>query len=121
MPSNKQKRGQWGERLARLWFYAHGYRILYKNYVTGRGTTAGEVDFVAKRGKTIVFVEVKERQDLTYAAYAIKPRQQKRIVNAALYFLQKHPQYDGYNIRFDAVLVAPGLRLKHIENAWQAF
>ncbi len=120
MQSNKQ-RGQKAEFLARLWFRLHGFGILYKNYVTGRGTTAGEVDFIAKRGKLIVFVEVKERKNLETALYAISPQQQKRLLNAARYFLQKHPQYENFDIRFDAVFVALPFKLKHIKNAWQTF
>ena len=81
-------KGHWAEFLARLLFRLKGYRIVAVNYVTGRGTNAGEVDFVACRQNVIVFVEVKQRSSLEKAAYAVKPRQQRRIWRAAEAFLQ---------------------------------
>lgn len=64
-------KGHWAEFLARLLFRLKGYRIVAVNYVTGRGTNAGEVDFVACRQNVIVFVEVKQRSSLEKAAYAV--------------------------------------------------
>lgn len=61
-------KGNWAEFLARLLFRLKGYRIVAVNYVTGRGTNAGEVDFVACRQNVIVFVEVKQRSSLEKAA-----------------------------------------------------
>ena len=46
---NNYHSGHRAEFLARLLFRLKGYRILAANYVSGRGTHAGEVDFVAKR------------------------------------------------------------------------
>lgn len=110
--------GHLAEFMARCLFRLKGYRILAANYVTGKGTHAGEIDFIAKRGKTIVFVEVKKRQSLENAAYAISEHQQQRIVNAAQAFLKKHPFYQNYNMRFDAVLVKLPFKIYHLPNAW---
>lgn len=115
---NKHKKGRLAEFLARLYLRLNGYKIIAKNYVTGRGTTAGEIDIVACRGKTLAFVEVKERKTIEKAAYAVHFRQKVRIKNAALFYLQKYPKYKDYNIRFDAVLVCPPLCVRHIANAW---
>lgn len=116
-PSN-YRAGRWAEFLAQKYFVLKGYRIISANYVTGRGTLAGEVDFIALRCQTVVFVEVKKRGSLDAAAYAILPAQQQRIIRGAEAFLQKHPQYQNYNLRFDAVLVAFPCSIRHIENAW---
>lgn len=118
---NKKQKGRFGEFVARFWFRLHGYRILCKNYVIGRGTGAGEVDFIAKRGRTIVFVEVKERRLIDNAFYALHPQQQKRIRRAAEVFLQHHPLYLGFDVRFDVVLTAPLFHLKYIPNAFTGF
>lgn len=59
---NNYHSGHRAEFLARLLFRLKGYRILAANYVSGRGTHAGEVDFIAKRGNVLVFVEVKNEQ-----------------------------------------------------------
>ena len=116
---NNYSTGKWAEFLARIYMRLHGCRILCRNFAAKRGTPAGEIDFIALRNHLLIFVEVKKRGNLNNAAYAISPRQQQRIARSAAHFLQLHPQYAGYDIRFDAVLVAPPLHLKHISNAWQ--
>ena len=115
---NHNLRGHLAEFAARCFFRLHGWQILARNYITGRGTTAGEIDFIALKGKTLAFVEVKQRGDITSAAYAISPAQQKRIRTAAANFLAKHPAYQSHDIRFDAVLFAFPLHLRHIPNAF---
>lgn len=115
---NNYRSGHWAEFLARWLFRVKGYRLIALNYITGRGTHAGEVDFIAKRGKVIVFVEVKKRASLEDAAYALSETQKQRISNGAIAFLQKHPSYANFDVRFDAVLVKLPCSLCHIKNAW---
>ena len=116
---NHNRAGQLAEAAARLYMRLHGYRIVAANVRGGRGTRIGETDFIACRGRILVFVEVKKRATLEGAAYAIKPLQQTRIRNAALNFCRQHPSYNDYDIRFDAVLIAFPCHIRHIENAWQ--
>lgn len=85
---NNYHSGHRAEFLARLLFRLKGYRILAANYVSGRGTHAGEVDFVAKRGNVLVFVEVKKRTTLDKAAYAVSDIQKRRIRSGAESFLK---------------------------------
>ena len=115
---NKKQKGRMGEFLARLVLRLKGYQIIEKDYVTGRGTTAGEIDIVAKKKKTIVFAEVKERKTKERALYAIKPQQQKRILRAAENYLAKHKEYEGFDVRFDAILISGLFDVTHIKNAW---
>ena len=117
---NSYARGKWAEFIARMYMRLHGYRIVTRNFVTGRGTTAGEVDFIAYRGKMLIFAEVKERQSTTVAAYAISKQQQQHIVRGAQSFLQKNKQFKGYDMRFDAILVVLPWHIEHIKNAWLA-
>lgn len=116
---NNHFKGKYAEFLARIYMRLHGFRIVAQNYVTGRGTTAGEIDFVAKRGNLLVFVEVKQRATLDNAAYAIRLEQQQRILRGAQNFVKNNQQYHGCDIRFDAILVTLPLRLRHIPNAWR--
>lgn len=115
---NNYKSGKLAELLARLFFSLKGYRVLRKNYKTGKGMNIGEVDFIAQKGKTVVFVEVKKRTTIKMAAFAISENQKKRIIRGAEMFLKQHPQYKNFDLRFDAVLIAFPLRIQHIENAW---
>ena len=115
---NNYHRGKWAEYLACCFLRLHGYQILERNYITGKGTTAGEIDCIARCGKDIIFIEIKERRNLDIAAYAITNQQKKRIIRGAESWLKKHRQYQNYNFRFDALLFAPPLHIRHIRNAW---
>lgn len=115
---NSHTAGQLAELTARWFMRLHGYGIIASNVITGRGTHRGEIDFIARRGKTLVFVEVKKRSTTDNAAYALKPVQQQRIRNAAAAFIKRNPQYGDYAIRFDAILIAFPCSVRHIENAW---
>ncbi|HVT55463.1 MAG TPA: YraN family protein [Xanthobacteraceae bacterium] len=103
------------ESRAALFLRAKGYRTLAKRWKT----PVGEIDLVLKRGELIAFVEVKARAKLDEAAEAVLPRQKKRIIAAAEAWLAAHPEHAGYDLRFDAVLVAPGKLPQHIEAAFE--
>ncbi len=96
----------------------YGYSLVCRNYQALRGTMAGEIDLIMRKGRTIVFVEVKKRSTLDNAAYAIQPRQQERIRYAAEAFLASHPQFAEFDIRFDAVLIAFPFKLKHLPDSF---
>ena len=110
--------GHFAEKIALSWLILKGYTPLHLNYVTGRGTGAGEVDLILKKGKTLVFVEVKKRQNLTTAGEAISHKNQQRVMRAAEAFLQRNPHYQNYTVRFDAVLFEQNFIPHHIKNAW---
>ena len=95
---------------------AKGYRILAKRFRTPHG----EIDIVARRRNLIVFVEVKARESLDDAAYAVTPRQQARIIAAAQIWLMAHPEHEGYDLRFDAMLIAPRRLPRHLLAAFDA-
>lgn len=110
--------GRLAEFLALNFLKLKGYNLICRNYITGRGTGAGEVDLILSKGQTLVFTEVKKRSSLEQAAYAVLPRQQERIRRAAEVFLAKNSQYNGCDVRFDVVLVSFPLQIRHIENAF---
>ena len=118
MSLSNNKSGYVAEFLARCLLRLKGYRILAKNYVTGRGTNAGELDIVALKGNTVIFIEVKKRRDLEEAAYAISENQKQRISRGAEAFLKHYLKYQNNDIRFDAILVKLPLEIRHIKNAW---
>lgn len=95
---------------------AKGYRILARRF----RTAYGEIDIVARRRNLLAFVEVKARATLDDAAYAVTPRQQKRIVDAANAWLMTHPEHANFDLRFDAVLVAPRALPRHLPGAFDA-
>jgi putative endonuclease len=104
------------ESRAAAFLMAKGYRILTKRY----RTPYGEIDLVAKRRNLVAFVEVKARASLDEAAYAVTPRQQARIINAAQAWLAAHPDHAEFELRFDAILIAPRRLPRHLLAAFDA-
>ena len=112
-PTGYQK-GLWAERLAAWYLRLKGYGILGMRYKT----RVGEIDVIAKRGKTLVFVEVKHRQNVIAALEAVHADNQARVRRAAELYLQKHPRYTGHDMRFDVLVFAPRCWPQHIQNAF---
>jgi putative endonuclease len=95
---------------------AKGYRILAKRFRTPHG----EIDIVARKRDLLAFVEVKARASLDDAAYAVTGRQQQRIVAAAEAWLMAHPEHAEFELRFDAILIAPRSLPRHLKAAFDA-
>ena len=67
----------------------------------------------------MVFVEVKARDTLDGAAESVTPQQKRRICAAAEAWLAKYPNENVRDMRFDAMLVAPGRLPRHIPGAFE--
>jgi putative endonuclease len=114
--------GNLGEEVAAAFLTARGFRVLERNFLC----KGGEVDIVARdpKDKSLVFVEVKARRDLSYGVpqLAVTPFKQRQISKAALTWLAKKRQMDS-NARFDviAILLDDNGRHKveHIVNAFE--
>src|SRR6202022_2981733 len=104
------------ESRAAVYLMAKGYRILAKRF----RTPYGEIDIVARRRNLVAFVEVKARASLDEAAYAGTPRQQRRIIEAAQAWLMAHPEHADFDLRFDAMLIAPRRLPRHLLAAFDA-
>jgi putative endonuclease len=79
----------------------------------------GEVDILARRGRTLAVIEVKRRESLDRAAFSLEPGQRRRLMRAAGYVLATVPRAQGLTVRFDAMLVAPWRFPIHIADAWR--
>jgi putative endonuclease len=104
------------ETRAAAYLIAKGYRILAKRF----RTPYGEIDIVARRRNLLAFVEVKARNTLDEAAYAVTPRQQRRIIDAAQAWLMTHPEHADFDLRFDVMLIAPRHLPRHLLAAFDA-
>jgi putative endonuclease len=105
--------GRRGERLAGWWLRLKGWRILDRRV----RTPAGEVDLVARRGNLVAFVEVKTRKSGAELDFAIDERRLARVAAAAEMLMPRYAG-PGDDVRIDVILLAPGARPHHIENAW---
>jgi putative endonuclease len=101
------------ERAAIILLRLKFYSILARRYRI-RG---GEIDFVARRGDTIAFVEVKARSSLEEARSAITPVKRRRLSRAARVWLAANPYAAGFTLRGDAVFVAPWRWPRHLPAA----
>ena len=109
-----EKRGRGAETLACWYLRLHGWRILARR-MRVRG---GEVDIIARRGRTVAFVEVKARASEEAAAMALD---EWRLLRLAVAAERLAPRYvrDGDDIRIDALFIVPRRLPRHIENVWQ--
>jgi putative endonuclease len=110
-----ESRGRFAETRCAWGLRLKGYRILARR---ARGPL-GEIDIVARRGKTIAFIEVKARQSLDAAMESVSERQQARIRQAAELYLAHTPKLAHLAPRFDVMLVAGWRWPRHIIDAWR--
>ena len=92
------------ESRAAAFLIAKGFRILARRW----RSPVGEIDIIARRRTLLIFVEVKARENLDDAAWSVTPRQRQRIAAAAEVWLAHNPDARIRDMRFDAMLVAPG-------------
>jgi len=111
--------GRWGEEAASAYLKNAGLKIVEQNL----RTPVGEIDLLARHGKTRVFVEVKTRrsQRCGSPAEAVTARKQRQIIRAARWYLAENG-LDECEVRFDVVAVAlvDGLvEVEHIPSAFE--
>ena len=106
--------GQAGEDEAAAWYRARGYTIVDRNW----RCREGELDLVVARGRTLVFVEVKNRRTDRFGtpAEAITPRKQQRLRTLARRYLEATGARPR-SLRFDVVSILGG----HLEVIPAAF
>lgn len=118
MSRARQTLGKIGEDLACHELERRGYAILARRYRV-RG---GELDIVARDGRTIVFVEVKTRQGCEFGAggEAVSPLKRHRIAAVALDYLARH-RLTECACRFDVVSIETNGDAPRIEVYQNAF
>ena len=106
------RRGHWAEWLTAGWLLLKGYWPVARRYKTAQG----EIDLICRRGKALVFVEVKYRGAAEDALLALQPAQLKRVRRAAEIFLQAHPHLAHLEARIDLVVLASKKTPIHVKN-----
>jgi putative endonuclease len=117
-PAPQKKRAYvWGiaaEWIAAGWLMLHGYKILRRRYRNKHG----EIDLIALKNETVIFIEVKARKDESTALESISPRQKMRIERSARSFMTR-ASYRTMSMRFDVITCSPWQKPLHLINAWQ--
>ena len=111
--------GELGEAIAATFLQGQGFTVIERNF----RCVCGELDIVARDGKTIVFVEVKCRNNRIFGPpqLAVTPFKQRQISKAALVWLSKR-RLDDAQARFDVVAIVVRdhdlPEIEHIQNAF---
>jgi putative endonuclease len=109
-----ERGGRRAERLAAWWLRLKGWRILA---IRAR-TPVGEVDLIARRGRTLAFIEVKARASMADVELALDEYRLRRVIRAAEALLLKHMR-EGDIVRIDAIFMTPWRLPRHLTNVSQ--
>ena len=94
------------ERRAARYYRLRGYRILGANVWAG----GYELDLIARRGRRLVFCEVKGKTGDGYGdpLEMVGAEKLRRLHRAAEAWLVRNPDVAGLDCRFEVVAVRPG-------------
>ena len=114
--NNKQCLGRLGEDISVIFLEENGYRVLERNY----RCRYGEIDIIAVKDKTVVFIEVKTRRSINYGypVEAITKIKMKHMYNSSTYYLLNSNLSSDMDVRIDAVEVYvqwPTIKVNHIK------
>jgi len=107
--------GKRAEQRAVWWYRMRGYRILAKNaWVAGY-----ELDIIVRRGRRLVFCEVKEKSGERFGdpLEMVDDEKQRRLRLAADAWLARHSETAGLEVSFDVIAVRGG----QLERVAEAF
>ena len=109
-----EQRGRGAETLACWFLRLKGWQVLARR----ARVSGGEVDIVARRGRTLAFVEVKARATEEAAAMALDEWRLRRVAVAAERLAPRYMRA-GDDVRIDAMFIVPGRWPRHLINVWQ--
>jgi putative endonuclease len=107
--------GKRAERRAVWWYRVRGYRILATNaWVAGY-----ELDIIVRRGRRLIFCEVKEKLGERFGdpLEMVDDEKQRRLRIAADAWLARHPETSGLQVSFDVIAVRSG-QLERVDQAF---
>ncbi len=106
-------RGHYAEFAAAAYMLAKGHRILARRFKT----RIGEIDLIAKRGRRVVFIEVKHRATIEDCQAAVTPLTRRRVHGAADLWLARHQTFQNFDLGFDLIFIVPRQWPVHLVDA----
>jgi putative endonuclease len=109
-----------GEDFAARHLERRGWRVIDRNYRFGHK----EIDLIARRDRTVAFIEVKTRARLRWGhpLLAVDVHKRREIERVARVWADRHARPDD-ELRFDAIAIYRSddgaLHLEHVEDAWR--
>ena len=107
------RKGREAEAQCAQWLMQQGWEVLAER----RKTKLGEIDLIARKPGLVAFIEVKWRKSARDLDTAIDERRLSRVAAAVEIVAHEYVEA-GDDMRVDVILLAPGARPRHIENAW---
>ena len=103
------------ERRAAWWYRLRGWKILGENVWAG----GNELDLIVRRGRTLRFVEVKEKKSSRFGdpLEMITAEKQRRLRRAAEFWLDARPELARLAVGFDVIAVREG-RVQRVPQAF---
>jgi putative endonuclease len=114
--AEREARGRRAETLAAWALRLKGWRILAQRV----RIAGGEVDLIARRGRTVAFIEVKWRERAADLDAMPDARHLGRVAVAAERLAPRYVR-GGDSMRIDMMLLAPGRWPHHVANVWNGF
>lgn len=118
MLNHRQSTGKLGETIAATYLQKKGYHIIERNF----RARYGEIDIIAEKGKTLVFVEVKTRIGTAFGTpeEAVTPRKLREVYETTQYYVDVHA-YASRQQRIDLIAIAleedqTVVYIHHLEN-----
>ena len=114
-----ERAGRRAEALAALYLRLKGYTVLERRY----RSPYGEIDLIARRGKTLVFFEVKQRAKAADGLEPITARSEERILRTGEVFLSRHPRYveRDFRLRYDLIVISGRLSIDHRKDVFRGW
>ena len=107
--------GSAAERRAVRWYRLRGWRILGENVWAG----GNELDLIVRRGRTLRFVEVKEKKGTRFGdpLEMVTAEKRRRLRRAAAAWLAAQPEHRRLAVGFDVIAVRDG-RVQRVPQAF---
>lgn len=110
--ARSRRAGRLAETVTAVWLLLKGYQILGFRLKAG----PGDIDVLARRGRTLVLVEVKRRETPEAALDSLAPDQRARLLRAGQALVQKRKSLSGFGLRLDLVAFSPGRLPRHFRD-----
>jgi putative endonuclease len=116
--TDAQALGLLGERIAAKWLRQRGWRLLEHRFRNGHR----DIDLVVQKGRTVAFVEVKARSDLSFGGpvSAVDFNKLQQLRRSALVWMSRFGR-TGIEYRIDVIAVwitETGAKIRYVENAY---
>lgn len=96
-----------------------GWQLICRNY----GCRMGEIDLIMRNfwRTTLCFIEVRYRTHHSFggSAPSIDTHKQTRLIRTAEHFLNRHPKYLQYKLRFDVICFDGQHKIDWIQDAFR--